>query len=135
MAYHQDNVVYISDNAKRNAFAIDVWAQEWGISQRQKWDKEYHHFQTPNLLLIASPKDGIEYLHEIIDEGAHVDAVITFGYERTLKKHGFRIAKVIDITVIQYEGGVAVYKNPLRFCFLKTYFGLRPWCVSFYEKK
>jgi competence protein ComEC len=134
MAYQQGDVVYISDT-KRNAFTVDVWAQEWGISQRQAWEQEYHHFQTPNLVLITSPKDGIEYLHEIIDEGAQIDAVITFGYESTLKKHGFRFAKVIDRNIIQYEGGVVVYKNPLRFCFLKTYFGTRPWCVSFYEKK
>ncbi len=87
------------------------------------------------MLLITSPKDGIEYLHDIIDSGAKIDAVITFGYERTLKKHGFRIAKVIDRNIIQYEGGVAVYNNPLRFYFLKTYFGSRPWCVSFYEGK
>ena len=135
MAYHQDNVMYVSDDAKRNAFTMDIWAQEWGISKRQKWEQTYHHFSTPNLLLITSPKDGIEYLHDIIDESAKVDAVITFGYERTLKKHGFRITKVIDRIVTQYEGGVAVYKNPLRFCFLKTYFGTRPWCVSFYEGK
>lgn len=131
MAYHKGNIVYVSDNASRNAFTVDAWAQEWGISMCKKWKHEYHHFKSPNLLLITSPKDGIEYLHGIINEGALVDAVITFGYERTLKKHGFRIAKVIDRNIIQYEGGVAVYKNPLRFCFLKTYFGSRPWCTSF----
>ena len=134
MAYKQDNIVYVSD-AKKNAFAVDAWAQEWGINRQQTWDQEYHHFDTPNLVLITSPKNGMEYLHEIIGEGAQVDAVITFGYERTLKRHGFLIAKVIDRNTIQYEGGVAVYKDPLRFCFLKTYFGSRPWCVSFYEKK
>ncbi len=133
MAYQQDDVVHISD-LKRNTFTVDSWAQEWGISQRQAWEQEYYHFKTPNLVLITSPKDGIEYLHEIIDEGTQIDAVITFGYERTLKKHGFRFAKVIDRNIIQYEGGVAVYKNPLRFLFLKTYFGTRPWSISFYEK-
>jgi competence protein ComEC len=135
MAYHQGNIVYVCDDAKRNTFSVDAWAQEWGINKRKKWQHKYHHFKALNLLLITSPKDGIEYLHEIIDEGALVDAVITFGYERTLKKHGFRIAKVIDRNIIQYEGGVAVYKNPLRFCFLKPYFGSRPWCISFDEKK
>ncbi len=133
MAFLHEGVVYVSDNAKRNAFTIDIWGQEWGASQQQKWEQEYHHFQSPNLVLITSPKEGIEYLHDIMNEGAKVDAVITFGYERTLKKHGFRIPKVIDRNIIQYEGGVAVYKNPLRFYFLKTYFGTRPWCVSFYE--
>lgn len=135
MAYLHEGVVYVSDNAKRHAFTIDIWAQEWGASQQQKWKQAYYHFQSPSLVFITSPKDGIEYLHDIMDEGLRVDAVITFGYERTLKKHGFRIAKVIDRNIIRYEGGVAVYKSPLRFCFLKTYFGTRPWCTTFYEEK
>lgn len=135
MAYHDGDTAYISDDAKRSAFTVNTWAQEWGINKRKKWRHEYHYFKALNLLLITSPQDGIEYLHEIIDEGALVDAVITFGYERTLKKHGLRIPKVIDRNIIQYEGGVAIYKNPLRFCFLKNYFGSRPWCISFDKKK
>ena len=95
------------------------------------WDKHYHHFESANLLLITSPKEGIEYLHKFYDSGEKVDTVITFGYARTLKKHGFKIKNVIDRNIIQHEGGVAVFSNPVSLCFLKSYFGYRPWCVYF----
>ena len=129
MAYQSKNTMYVS-NTKRNTFTTDVWAQEWGINQIKTWDQPYHHFPELNLLLIVSPKDGIQYLHEITDNNATINTIITFGYERTLKKHGLRINKIIDRNIVQHEGGIAIYNNPLRFCFLKTYFGSRPWCIT-----
>ena len=130
MAYKENNTIYISEKG-RNSFSIDNWAQEWGISDQKMWDKHYHHFESANLLLITSPKEGIEYLHKFYDSGEKVDTVITFGYARTLKKHGFKIKNVIDRNIIQHEGGVAVFSNPVSLCFLKSYFGYRPWCVYF----
>lgn len=130
MAYRQENVIYISDQ-KRNTFSTDLWAQEWGITEKQTWNQKYHHFQNSKLVLITSPKEGIEYLHAITNDDIPVNVVITFGYERTLKKHNLKFKKVIDRNIIQYEGGIAVYENPLRFCFLKTYFGSRPWCADY----
>lgn len=132
MAYKNKEIIRVS-NTKINTFTTNTWAQEWGISQTQEWSQPHHHFVDQNLFLITSPKEGIEYLHKIIDDGdAIIKTVITFGYERTLKKHGFKFNRIIDRNIIQHEGGIAIYNNPLRFCFLKAFFGLRPWCIAYH---
>jgi competence protein ComEC len=127
MAYKEGNVVYISDE-ETNTFTSDIWTQEWGCNEVRPWKKDYYHFKTPNLILIASPQEGISYLKRI---DTFPDAVITFGYANTLKKYDLQIRQVIDRNIIQYEGGLAVFKKAPYFCFLKNYFGKRPWCSEF----
>ncbi len=87
IAYHQSNVMYISE--PRNTFVSDIWAKEWGLCQQQPWKDGYHHFTTPNLLLISSPKDGIAYLNQTV---TLPDTVITFGYANTLKNMASKFA-------------------------------------------
>ncbi|MCX7343854.1 MAG: ComEC/Rec2 family competence protein [Proteobacteria bacterium] len=127
MAYTEQNTAYISDQ-ERNNFTSDIWTQEWGVDQQKSWKNSYVHFTTPNLLLITSPKDGIEYLQQTNNLPK---SIITFGYANTLKKYGITANQVIDRNIIQYTGGIAVFKKAPHFCFLKDYFGKRPWCCDF----
>jgi competence protein ComEC len=127
MAYKEQNTAYISDQ-ERNNFTSDIWAQEWGVDQQKSWKNSYVHFTNPNLLLITSPKDGIEYLKQTKNLPK---SIITFGYANTLKKHGIKANQIIDRNIIQYTGGIAIFKKAPHFCFLKDYFGKRPWCCNF----
>lgn len=76
-------------------------------------------------MIIESPKDGIEYLKQ---NSIAPQTIITFGYAKTLKKYGVSANKIIDRTIIQHGGGVAVFKKPPYLCLLNNFFGNRPWC-------
>lgn len=128
MAYQDESAMHVS-NLTRNTFITNSWAQEWGLTQTQVWEKPYHLLDN-KVLLIISPKEGLEYLHENFDT-INIDTIITFGYEKTLKNHGFKTRKVIDRNIIQHEGGFAIYTKPFCILPLKAFFGTRPWCVSY----
>lgn len=128
MAYKNNNVMHVS-SLTRNTFATNNWAQEWGISKVKEW-KYLYHFLDEKTLLIVSPKEALEYLHKK-SHANPINTIITFGYEKTLKKHGFKIHRVIDRNIIQYEEGLAIYSCPIRILFLKDYFGSRPWCTKY----
>lgn len=127
MAFLDSETVYVSDG-KRNQFACDIWTQEWGVNHQTPWPHKCCYFKDLNLILIASPKDGIEYLKQ-----SRIDPqiIITFGYAKTLKKHDITANQIIDRNIIQYGGGIAIFRKPPYVCFLNTYFGNRPWCCNF----
>lgn len=131
MAYLEDDTIHISSDHP-DAFLVANWAQEWGVCKHRIWPKTYHHVEDSNLILITSPKDGIDHLQQLLANGAKLNTVITFGYAKTLKKYQIKIPAVIDRDIIKYEGGIAVYKNPTRIYFLKNHFGSRPWCIQYY---
>jgi len=128
MAYYSKNTMHVS-NLTRNTFTASAWAQEWGLSQIQAWEQSYY-LLNKNILLIVSPKEGLEYLHDNFDP-ININTIITFGYEKTLKKQGFKVQKIIDRNIIQHEGGFAIYTNPLLIYPLKAFFGTRPWCINY----
>ena len=124
MVYYENDIVYVSDT-KRNTFACDIWTQEWGTVKQKPWPNKYLNFPDIHLMLIESPKDGIEYLKQ---NSITPQTIITFGYAKTLKKYGISANKIIDRTIIQHGGGVAVFKKPPYLCLLNNFFGNRPWC-------
>lgn len=128
MAYRKNDIMYIS-NPTINKFTTNIWAQEWGIAQIKPWKKPFCLLDK-EVLLIVSPKEGIQYLHENLNN-SNIKIIITFGYEKTLKKHGLKVETTIDRNIIQYEEGLAIYTNPSRIYFLKDFFGTRPWCPNY----
>lgn len=123
IAVNNNDEVFILGN-KNNTFNTKIWLQEWGKQSFEFIDSGYLYLIDKKIILINSPKEGIDY---ILEGDENFDFVITFGFSKTLERYGINPKLVVDRNLIKQHKGVAVTKD-LKVIYLKEYFGNRPWC-------
>ncbi|MBX9805492.1 MAG: ComEC family competence protein [Alphaproteobacteria bacterium] len=131
LAYHKDNILYVSD-LKRGRFFTDQWMKELGLRELREWPET--RVKLGSVLLINHPYSSPYTPLQMTRERCSVKALVTTGYAwKDCKRLGSKPKILIDRYTLKRDGTYQIWISETEVCVksVRKSLGKRPWSCDY----